>query len=55
MIFGVAGLFLLTLGLQFPRDVQKNQDELMPGSQLIKCGIVVKLGMRGAWDDGMVE
>ncbi|MBF8248494.1 MAG: hypothetical protein HW374_1294 [Bacteroidetes bacterium] len=55
MILGVLGLLLLTLGLQFPQDAKMNQDEPVPGSQLVKCGIVVKLGMRGAWDDGMVE
>ena len=55
MILGVSGLLLLAVGLQFPRGAQLNQHEPVPGSQLVKCGIVVKLGMRGAWDDGMVE
>ena len=26
-----------------------------PGSQLIKCGVVLPVGHHGAWDDGMVE
>ena len=27
----------------------------LPGSQLLKCGVVLPVGQHGAWDDGMVE
>jgi len=29
--------------------------EILPGSRLVKCGIVLKRGKRGEWDAGMIE
>lgn len=45
----------LMLSCSPPPPGQSIKSTSLPGSQLIKCGIVLPVGPHGAWDDGMVE
>ncbi|MEX0737005.1 MAG: hypothetical protein WD182_06140 [Bacteroidota bacterium] len=45
----------LGLSCSTPSPEQTMKGTPLPGSQLIKCGIVLPVGRPGEWDDGMVE
>lgn len=48
-------LFTILLNACSPTTDQTMKEEQFPGSQLIKCGVVLPVGQYGEWDDGMVE